>query len=590
MKKCFCFIFLLGMLCLSNCQRRVAYPPVLQRVDSLTYVNPQIALQMLDSIRDEMTKAEEPILRYYQLLTVKAQDKGYITHTSDSLMLTLVDYYEHKGDKSLLPEAYYYLGSTYRDMKDAPRALEYYQNALTVMGEEGDLKIKSPVYAQMGDLFHRQYLYDNALAAYRNAYLCDSIAKDTVGLIYDLRDIATIYRRKNEIDRALFYFQKANAIANTRNDKELSNLLTSQIASLQIRLGQLEDAKKTIQPSLEPVDTTNISSIYSIVSDIYFKQRQYDSAAYYYNELLTYGDIYAQRRAHERLADIANTSHRYDDAHQHLLQYEWLNDSIERITATESVAQMKSLYDYQLREKENMQLQQQKERIRNRFIVTALICTILFILLGASVFIYRRRQHLLTLQMSVMKHNAEEQYKKTSAYIEHNKQEIIKLTTQIDQLQQEISTEKEEHFNEKQRLLEELERQRQKIEQQNKLAEIEMQERSDAGEKVLESDVFKELRTAIDSKKLMTEKMLEQVENLLNKLYPDFLTTIQSCNLSKTNYVICLLTKMGIQSIDIATLIGRERSTITKAKPKIYKKITGLDGKAIDFDNYIQLV
>ena len=190
--------------------------------------------------------------------------------------------------------------------------------------------------------------------------------------------------------------------------------------------------------------------------------------------------------------------------------------------------------------------------------------------------------------MSVMKHNAEEQYKKTSAYIEHNKQEIIKLTTQIDQLQQEISTEKEEHFNEKQRLLEELERQRQKIEQQNKLAEIEIQERSDAGEKVLESDIYKELRTVIYSKKLMTEIMLEQVENLLNKLYPDFLPTIQPCNLSKTNYVICLLTKIGIQSIDIATLVGRERSTITKAKPNIYKKITGLEGNVSDFDSYIQ--
>ena len=138
-------------------------------------------------------------------------------------------------------------------------------------------------------------------------------------------------------------------------------------------------------------------------------------------------------------------------------------------------------------------------------------------------------------------------------------------------------------------MLDELEHQRQKIEQQNKLAEIELQERIEANEKVLGSDIYKELRTAIDEERLITRRMLEDIENLFDKLYPDFLPTIQSCGLSKTNYAICLLTKMGIQSIDIATLIGRERSTITKAKPKIYTIITGLDGKVADFDNFIQL-
>lgn len=589
MNKCFCFIFLLGMLCLSNCQRRVAYPPVLQRVDSLTYVNPRIALQMLDSIRDEMTKSEEPIQRYYQLLTVKAKDKGYITHTSDSLMLALVDYYEHKGDKSLLPEAYYYLGSTYRDLKDAPRALDAYQKALDVVDKTPSSLLRM-IHNQMGWLYYRQYMYDDALASYIEGYRCDSLLRDSFEMSSDLVNIASIYGAKENYDSFEKHLILARKIAYRTNNQFMCDEVDTQLAGLYIELERYDEAKQLIQSPVAHANQSNYSSVYSIAAKAYLHTENIDSASYFYKFLLSEGTIYAQRAAYEGMADIAMKENNIEKANGYMKTFKQLTDSAQQITATESVAQMKSLYDYQLREKENMQLQQQKEHIRNRFIVTALVCTILFILLGASVFIYRRRQHLLTLQMSVMKHNAEEQYKKTSAYIEHNKQEIIKLTTQIDQLQQDISTEKEEHFNEKQRLLEELERQRQKIEQQNKLAEIEMQERSNAGDKVLESDIYKELRTAIDSKKLMTEKKLEQVENLLNKLYPDFLSIIQPCNLSKTNYVICLLTKIGIQSIDIATLIGRERSTITKAKPKIYKKITGLDGKAIDFDNYIQLV
>ncbi len=572
----------------SSCQHSPSYPPSLLMADSLTYVDPQQALRLLDSLTEEMGEADEPTQRYHQLLTMKARDKAYIPHTSDSLMLALVDYYEHEGDKLLLPEAYYYLGSTYRDMNDAPRALEYYQKALSAMGEKENLRIKSPVYAQMGDLFRRQYLYDNALIAYQNAYHCDSIAKDTIGLIYDYRDIATIYRRKNEIDSAMLYFQKAEILAKTLKNVYLHNLVTSQIASLQIRLGKIDDAMKSIQPSLNHVNASNISSVYSIVSDIYFKLRQYDSAAYYYNELLTYGDIYAQRRAHERLADIANISHHFEEAHQHLLQYEWLNDSIERITATESVAQMKSLYDYQLREKENMQLKQQQERARNRYIIATLAGILLIMLLAALSFYYHRRQRMLTLQMNQMKHFEEERYKKTTAYIENNKKEIGHLTAQIDQLQQEISTEKEVHHNEKQILLKELERQRQKIEQQNKLAEIEMQERSDTEKKLLDSDTYKELKNIVQTNGILSPEMVEQIEEILGKLYPNYLPTLNLYNLSPVNYRICLLTKMGIQSIYIATLVGRTRSTISKAKVKIFKDLTRKEGSTIDFDAFIQ--
>ena len=587
MKKCFCFIFLLGMLCLFNCQRRVAYPPVLQRVDSLTYVNPRIALQMLDSIRDEMTKAEESIRRYYQLLTVKAQDKAYITHTSDSLIQTLVDYYEHGGDKALMPEAYYYLGSIYRDLKDAPRALDAFQKALDTIDKTPSSLLRM-IHNQMGWLYFRQYMYDDALASYLEGFRCDSLLRDSFEMSSDLVNIASFYGAKEDYESFIDYLILAREIADKMNNQIMCDEVDTQIAALYIELGRFEEAKQLILSPIAHVNSSNLSSVYSNAAKAYLHTGNIDSASYYYKVLLREGTIYARRAAYEGLADIAMKENNIEKANGYIKIFKQLTDSVQHITSIESVAQMKSLYDYQLREKENMQLQQQKERIRNRFIVTALICTILFVLLGASVLIYRRRQHLLTLQMSVMKHNAEEQYKKTSAYIEHNKQEIIKLTTQIDQLQQEISTEKEEHFNEKQRLLEELERQRQKIEQQNKLAEIEIQERSDAGEKVLESDIYKELRTVIYSKKLMTEIMLEQVENLLNKLYPDFLPTIQPCNLSKTNYVICLLTKIGIQSIDIATLVGRERSTITKAKPNIYKKITGLEGNVSDFDSYIQ--
>ena len=61
---------------------------------------------------------------YYHLLTIKAEDKLYTRHTSDSLINLIVKFYDEHGDKNKLIEAYYYQGSVYRDLHDAPSALE----------------------------------------------------------------------------------------------------------------------------------------------------------------------------------------------------------------------------------------------------------------------------------------------------------------------------------------------------------------------------------------------------------------------------------------------------------------------------------
>lgn len=588
MKKGLYLILLLCIFCVTSCHHRYVYPPVLRMADSLTYVAPQQSLQVLDSIVEEMVKADKPTRMYYQLLSIKAKDKAYITHTSDSLMLSLVDYYEHGGDKTLLPEAYYYLGSTYRDLNDAPRALDAFQKALDAVDKTPSSLLRM-IHNQMGWLFYRQKMYEEAMVSYLQGYQCDSLLRDTFEMSSDLINIAYIYKCKDDFESSLNSLFLARKLAINIDRQIMLDEVDIQIAGLYIEMGRDEEAKQLIQSPLKHAIRSNISSIYSIAAKAYLHVGETDSASYLFNILLKEGNIYAKRAAYEGLANIAVKKNDMKNAADYFMHFRQISDSVQRISATESVAQMKSLYDYQLREKENRQLQQQKERIRNQYIISALVGIILITLLTASVLYYTRRQRLLFLQMSLMKHHTEEQYKKTTAYIERNKEVIVKLTDQIVNLQLEIKAEKEAHTNEKQMMLGELEYQRQKIEQQNKLAEIELQERIEANEIVLRSDIYKELRTAIDEERLITRRMLEDIENLLNKLYPNFLPTIQPCGLSKTNYAICLLTKMGIQSIDIATLIGRERSTITKAKPKIYTIITGLNGKAADFDNLIQL-
>lgn len=77
---------------------------------------PDSALRLLGGWADSVPTVPERVRMYYRLLTVKAADKAYVTHMSDSIIRPVLDYYEQEGDRRLLPEAYYYAGRVYRDL------------------------------------------------------------------------------------------------------------------------------------------------------------------------------------------------------------------------------------------------------------------------------------------------------------------------------------------------------------------------------------------------------------------------------------------------------------------------------------------
>ena len=110
---------------LASC-RPVHYPQALLVADSLCAAHPQRALEWLDSLRPRMEQERKGVRMYYDLLCIKAQDKAYMPHTSDSLIQAVLHYYEERADRRHLPEAYYYAGRVASDLGDAPQALDYF--------------------------------------------------------------------------------------------------------------------------------------------------------------------------------------------------------------------------------------------------------------------------------------------------------------------------------------------------------------------------------------------------------------------------------------------------------------------------------
>ena len=565
------------LLCFYACDRK-PYPQSLIIAESLASIQPDSAISLLKTLEDNIKTEPESTQMYYQLLCIKANDKAYIRHTSDSLILLVLHYYIEKRDERHLPEAYYYAGRVYRDLEDAPQALDYFEKAIDALPINEGYQLKSKIYSQMGTLFLYQKTYDEALKMFKEAQKCDIALKDSANMVFNLRDIADSYRCIDQNDSSIYYFQKAYNLAEVQGNQKLMAMVQNQMASLYSNLGKYDLARKLLQPSLDTLDIHSKSGIFSIASKLYHRMGYIDSASYYYNELLKCGTIYAKQTAHKGLAKIAILHDNPQKALLHLNQYIQYTDFIHQITDTENVRRLNSLYNYQLREKENNRLKIENKEKQN--LIIYIISIGLFII--ASLFAYlqrnKRKKQLLKIQLKNLRQL--KQYKKSSLFIEENKRKIEELEQKLQEADQ------TNHI-----LRTQLKEQIELTLYTNKQAEIELTRRKQSNSTLLESEIYKYIQkqlTTKTNKKLLSNNDWKELEKVINNTYEGFSKNLRNYyDLNEHEYSVCLLIKINIPPIDIAKLTNHSKEAITSTRRRLYEKVFGKKGSPKDWDEFI---
>ena len=138
--------------------------PDFNNIDEYIDENPDSAfveLGRLSSFIDDMNESDK--IKYYKYRTL-AMNKMYVSLAGEeSVMKCVVDYYEKHGSPDEKMEACLLLGSVYRDMGDAPQALEWFDKAI-IHGEKGNDKTQlAKIHGQKADLFIKQRLFEDAL-------------------------------------------------------------------------------------------------------------------------------------------------------------------------------------------------------------------------------------------------------------------------------------------------------------------------------------------------------------------------------------------------------------------------------------------
>ncbi len=513
--------------------RRPVYSPQLVEADSLCEVNEtERALKTLHLLAKDTAQMNDDELFYYHLLTIKASDKSYIPNTSDSLIRRILAHYENGGDERLLPEVYYYAGRVYSDLGDAPQALDYFQKALDLVeNDTTNLKLKSVIYSQMGYTAYLCNLYDKALDMHRGCYECGVLSKDTVGMIYGLMDMAVCYESIEKIDSATQLYNKALQLAKITGDVKLENRLHTQISTKLLSEGKKEQALYHIKKSLESVDPNNISVVYSSAAVIYDSLGIIDSSLYYNKQLLKYGEIYARKSAYRWFTSYFMKQKEFDKLLKYNKLYESAIDTIENITATEAVARMNALYNYQIREKQNILLKEKIEKKQRTIILLSIILFVIIISITYTIMYVREKQRKLKYKL--------QKY-----------EQIIKEYKKKPQVEKETITNKLDH-----------------------------------------TDVIIKLKRMLNSPVGITKLSDDDWHNLsvvVNTMHAGFDEKLQDlCKMSEQDYRLCLLLKVGVNPTDISKLLYKSKTGISSIRRKLYSRAFGKKGESAAWDEVI---
>lgn len=571
-------IYCLLIIFLASCSNS-KYPEYLTVAAELTETNPDSAVVVLKQMQERIAEESEAAYMYYRLLCVKAADRSFVEHKSDKEILEILKYYEESDNDMLLPIAYYYAGSVYRDLKDGPQAMMYFQKALDCLSSSDDNVMKARTYSQLGYILSDQYLFDEAIDMFRKSYEIDCLLKDSVGIVYNLSDIGNVFKKIEQYDSCLVYNQKAFAIAKETNDTLLIYTISNDMANAYNLKKDYNNALKYLRESMRHNRKYMQSVVYSAAIKTYYSLDMKDSVRHCYDKLMEVGNIYGKNCAYRIMAQMSLENGMRKEALDNLHMFISTSDSVNRAISAEAVAKANALYDYSLHERRRNELEIENYKIKSDIIMVSLACVVLVLSIALLMTYYKRRQNKMQKRIEELKKIKENIYRKSEQYIEENEKNIEELNKRIESA--DIRNRE---------LQEELDKQKQRLILDNEIARHRMEEDRMHQKSIVASDIYhRVMRIARqEDNDAITEEEWGMVEHIVNTEYPGFSHKLKSmCRLSSHEHHICLLLKMRLTPSHIGIVTYRSRESLSSSRRRLYEKVTGKKGSPKDWDEIV---
>ena len=572
---------LLILLILASCAGNRKYDDLMLRADSIMDVDDDsatVAIRMLDGIKPQLPEFSQSQKMRYELLRHKAMNKACITFTSDSVMKEVVDYYDNHGSANERMLANYVLGCVYRDMHEAPMALEYYNKATEqadTTATDCDYGTLYRVYSQMGILFSKQYLPYQLLDAFGKAEKYAYLAKDTLNAIINYQNRENAYSYLGNKDSVIAINLHAATMF-----KQIGNNYAAAIAfgcnynyyvEKEDTLNALKTFKAYFSAGYEGNSEYEDSKAYVLCQKgtYYMFTAQLDSAYNNLQQSLRLCKSYSIKAATTKaLAQYYAKVNQPAMAMKYALQSSEYNDSDLIEARKTQLQQVQAMYDYGRNQEIARMAEQKAKRSTQMNYMIVFACVVLFLFLS---YVYRKQLALKKKRIAASKLVYEDCLLK----LKRLQEEKAQLVAEKDKKLAQIITEKENAIS---KLVSEIH------DIQNRYSLSSM---SDAYLVLKNSSIYKKIQ-CIEAHPLeeMNEEDWTELADTVEELIPNFIPMLKN-RVSDRDYRICLLIRLGIPASLMARLLNLSDAAISKSRKTMLKKLCGKVGKPKEFDEYV---
>lgn len=524
----------------------------LKGISLLAEKSPAEALDSLNAI--PYSSLSEDDRHFYDFLSVKVPDKAYVPHTSDSLILKVIEYESAHQSNGRYPEALYYGGRVYSDLGDYPTAISYLQESLDkIDGDDTEsLRLKGCVTSQLGRRLNSVRLYSEAIPYLNMAIHIDSILCDTFNLAYDHELLGGVYFDQDSLELASRYFRIAGTWAQYLSEEDVSYIQMYQ-AAIALRLDDVSSAISLIRdiPGKVWPMQRNIALAYS--SDIYMAAGRYDSAYIFADSIIHgpgkdnlksgYRNMFSPELRplipRDSLSTYVTGFYNVVENNYNKLESQQISDQVSR-------------YNYSLHQRERLKA----ESAKNRFVLISLISGMAALILFSVVLVIqnRRKGMLLELNSALLELESIRQ--------SHTDTMQCSDTGAVSLVDYGSASELKERLKARLKTL------------------TEQPDLPPVPRIILDSDAYAQLkRYAAEGKAIPESNSLwDSLESVVLSASPSFRNNIRllvGTDMKRQDYNAVLLIKCGIPTGEMAALLGRTKGTISYRRKHVCEIILG---------------
>ena len=512
-------------------------------------------------------------------------NRNYIEIPSDSQLLEAVDYYDRFGTSNERMRAHYLLGCAYRDMGEAPKALECYHDAADcadTLSSECDYGMLYRIHSQIGGLFYNQEDCHDCLKSYSLASRYAWKANDTIQAIVNDFLRANAYDKLNMPDSSLAIRLKAhNSFENIHQEKLAAQVLGGTFATL-LEQGKLQLAAHYMKKYEENSGYFNSNGdiekgreVYYYYKGLYFLCVDSLEKAYSLFKQIEKdtSEVNNRKAYYKGMFEYYKKSHNVPMSARFAELYAIASDSSYQALSTEKMYAMQASYIYNRNERIATQKAQEAIRHRNMLYLSLLIAACLTLSLIA-IYIRWRSQHR---ELALVRRK----YSSDIVNLSRSTKELKQLVGMRDSRITELIIQKEEEIKNYQQQISEA------INGKNfRLSKIDS--------KLLQSDVVKRIKHCARNvaRQIPTDDDWIELRNLLKNETPNFFVFLDEdfYNISDIDIRICMLIRIGFQPKDIANLVDCSLQKVANTRKRLQKRILGDDKGTHYFDEVLKSI